>query len=95
MAAEPIIQLSNLSVFQRKNLVLTKVNLNLYKGEFAYLIGKTGSGKTSLLKTLYGELPVIDGSAWVAGFDLKRIKRKEIPLLRRRLGIIFQDFQLL
>ncbi|MBW7847282.1 MAG: ATP-binding cassette domain-containing protein [Bacteroidales bacterium] len=95
MATEPIIRLKDLSVFQRKNLVLTKVNLSLYKGEFAYLIGKTGSGKTSLLKTLYGELPVIDGNAWVAGFDLKSIKRKEIPLLRRRLGIVFQDFQLL
>ncbi len=95
MAAKPIIELKKLSVFQRKNLVLTNVNLNLYKGEFAYLIGKTGSGKSSLLKTLYAELPVIDGDARIAGFDLKIIKRKEIPFLRRRLGIVFQDFQLL
>lgn len=90
-----IIELQGLSIFQRKNLVLAGVNLQIMKGEFAYLIGKTGSGKSSLLKTLYAELPVIDGKAYVAGFDLGNIKRKEIPFLRRRLGIVFQDFQLL
>jgi cell division transport system ATP-binding protein len=90
-----IIELQGLSIFQRKNLVLAGVNLQIMKGEFAYLIGKTGSGKSSLLKTLYAELPVIDGKASVAGFDLGNIKRKEIPFLRRRLGIVFQDFQLL
>lgn len=95
MTAEPIIQLRSLSVFQRKNLVLSNVNLTIHKGEFAYLIGKTGSGKSSLLKTLYAELPVIEGEASVAGFDLKQLKQQDVPFLRRRLGIVFQDFQLL
>ncbi len=95
MTQEQIISLRGLSVFQRKNLVLTNVNLSVYKGEFAYLIGKTGSGKSSLLKTLYAELPVIEGEAIIAGFNLKQLKREEIPFLRRRLGIVFQDFQLL
>jgi cell division transport system ATP-binding protein len=76
-------------------LVLTNVSLNIDKGEFVYLLGKTGSGKSSLLKTLYGELDLVEGSATVAGFDLSKIKRKEIPFLRRKLGIVFQDFQLL
>ena len=90
-----IIDLQGLSVFQRKNLVLSNVNLEIRKGEFSYLIGKTGSGKSSLLKTLYAELPVIEGKAFVAGYNLSTIRRKDIPFLRRRLGIIFQDFQLL
>lgn len=95
MNAEPTILLEQLSVFQRKNLVLANVNLEIRKGEFAYLIGKTGSGKSSLLKTLYAELPVLVGKATVAGYDLQQLKRKDIPYLRRRLGIVFQDFQLL
>jgi cell division transport system ATP-binding protein len=95
MNAEPTILLEQLSVFQRKNLVLANVNLEIRKGEFAYLIGKTGSGKSSLLKTLYAELPVLVGKAMVAGYDLQQLKRKDIPHLRRRLGIVFQDFQLL
>jgi cell division transport system ATP-binding protein len=95
MNAEPTILLEQLSVFQRKNLVLANVNLEIRKGEFAYLIGKTGSGKSSLLKTLYAELPVLAGKATVAGYDLQQLKRKDIPHLRRRLGIVFQDFQLL
>lgn len=95
MPEDHIISLKKLSVFQRKNLVLSDVNLNLRKGEFAYLIGKTGSGKSSLLKTLYAELPVIEGEATIAGYDLKTLKSKDIPFLRRRLGIVFQDFQLL
>jgi len=95
MNAEPTILLEQLSVFQRKNLVLANVNLEIRKGEFAYLIGKTGSGKSSLLKTLYAELPVLVGKATVAGYDLQQLKRKDIPHLRRRLGIVFQDFQLL
>ncbi|MDO8896778.1 MAG: ATP-binding cassette domain-containing protein, partial [Bacteroidales bacterium] len=93
MNAEPTILLEQLSVFQRKNLVLANVNLEIRKGEFAYLIGKTGSGKSSLLKTLYAELPVLVGKATVAGYDLQQLKRKDIPYLRRRLGIVFQDFQ--
>lgn len=95
MREDYIISLKKLSVFQRKNLVLSDVNLKLRKGEFAYLIGKTGSGKSSLLKTLYAELPVIEGEASIVGYDLKTLKSKDIPFLRRRLGIVFQDFQLL
>ncbi|MGB3948629.1 MAG: ATP-binding cassette domain-containing protein [Bacteroidia bacterium] len=76
-------------------MVLNNISLSVDKGEFVYLIGKTGSGKSSLLKTLYAELPLIQGEANVAGFNLINIKRKEIPFLRRKLGIVFQDFQLL
>ncbi len=93
--SEPIIEIRNASIFQRENLVLSNVNLTLNKGEFIYLIGRTGSGKSSLLKTLYGELPAQDGYFHVAGYDLTKLKRKEIPYLRRKIGIVFQDFQLL
>ena len=93
--SEPIIEIRNASIFQRENLVLSNVNLTLNKGEFIYLIGRTGSGKSSLLKTLYGELPARDGQFHVAGYDLTKLKRKEIPYLRRKIGIVFQDFQLL
>jgi len=95
MALDTIISLNNISIFQKHNLVLSNVSLNIDKGEFVYLLGKTGSGKSSLLKTLYAALELKDGDATVAGFDLKTIKRKEIPFLRRKLGIVFQDFQLL
>ncbi|MBP6977761.1 MAG: ATP-binding cassette domain-containing protein [Bacteroidales bacterium] len=90
-----IIDLQNLAVFQKNILVLSSVTFSIQKGEFVYLVGKTGTGKSSLLKTLYAELPVMDGTAMVAGFDLKTIRQKEIPFLRRKLGIVFQDFQLL
>ena len=93
--AEPIIEIRNASIFQRENLVLSNVNLTLNKGEFIYLIGRTGSGKSSLLKTLYGELPARDGIVRVAGYDLTKLRRKDIPYLRRKIGIVFQDFQLL
>lgn len=93
--SEPIVHLEKLSIFQYKNLVLSDVNLKINRGEFVYLIGKTGSGKSSLMKTMYAELPTLDGTALVAGFDLNKLKRKEIPMLRRKLGIVFQDFQLL
>jgi cell division transport system ATP-binding protein len=95
MALDTIISLNNVSIFQKYNLVLTNVTINIDKGEFVYLIGKTGSGKSSLLKTLYADLDLMEGSGTVAGFDLKSIKPKEIPFLRRKLGIVFQDFQLL
>lgn len=95
MTKEPIIELKNASIFQRENLILANVNLSISEGEFVYLIGKTGSGKSSLLKTLYGELPARDGEVEVAGYDLTQIKRKDIPYLRRKIGIVFQDFQLL
>ena len=93
--SEPIIEIKNASIFQRENLVLSNVNLTLNKGEFIYLIGRTGSGKSSLLKTLYGELPARDGIVRVAGYDLTKLKKKDIPYLRRKIGIVFQDFQLL
>ncbi len=93
--SDPIVSLSELSIFQKQNLVLTNVHLQIQQGEFVYLIGKTGSGKSSLLKTLYAELPALDGKAEVAGFDLRMLKSAQIPFLRRRLGIVFQDFQLL
>ena len=85
---EPIIEIKNASIFQRENLVLSNVNLTLNKGEFIYLIGRTGSGKSSLLKTLYGIVRV-------AGYDLTQLRKKDIPYLRRKIGIVFQDFQLL
>ncbi len=84
------------SIHQNKhNVVLKDVNFAINKGDFTYLIGKTGSGKSSLLKTIYADLPLIDGEALVCGYNLKTIKKKEIPLLRRKLGIVFQDFRLL
>jgi len=95
MTTETIIELEHVSIFQKKNLVLADVNLTIGKGEFVYLIGKTGSGKSSLLKTLYAELPSVDGRAMVAGFHLNTLKSKDVPFLRRKLGIVFQDFQLL
>ncbi|HSW67978.1 MAG TPA: ATP-binding cassette domain-containing protein [Bacteroidales bacterium] len=95
MAHDAIVEISNVSVFQKNILVLASVNFTLQKGEFVYLIGRTGSGKSSLLKTLYADLPVGSGVVRVAGIDLNQLRRKEIPKLRRKLGIVFQDFQLL
>lgn len=95
MALDTIIQTENISIFQKHNLVLTNVSLTVEKGEFVYLLGKTGSGKSSLLKSLYADISLKEGQAMVAGYNLTTIKRKEIPFLRRKLGIIFQDFQLL
>ena len=92
---EALIQYRNVEIHQQELCVLSDVNLELHKGEFVYLIGKVGSGKTSLLKTLYGELDVIDGEAKVLDYNMRSIKRKHIPQLRRKLGIVFQDFQLL
>ena len=95
MALDTIINLDKVSIFQKHNLVLTNIELKIDKGEFVYLLGKTGSGKSSLLKTLYAELDLVEGEGTVAVFNLKTIKRKEIPYLRRKLGIVFLDFQLL
>jgi cell division transport system ATP-binding protein len=95
MTDHTIVHLTDVSIYQKENLVLSNVNLNITKGEFVYLIGKTGSGKSSLLKTLYAALPLTHGKGHVAGFDLKKLNRRSIPLLRRKLGIVFQDFNLL
>ena len=92
---EALIRYKNVEIRQQEFAVLENVNLELHKGEFVYLIGKVGSGKTSLLKTIYGELDIEHGEAEVLGYDMRSIKRKYIPLLRRQLGIVFQDFQLL
>ena len=90
-----IIKIENGSVFQHERKILSDINLTIDEGEFVYLIGRSGSGKSSLLKTLYGELPAIEGRFTIDKFNLNSIKRKEIPYLRRKIGIIFQDFQLL
>ncbi len=92
---EGIIDLKGCKIHQDKDLVLSDVDLRVDKGEFVYLIGKTGSGKSSLLKTFYGELPLREGEGKVVGFDLRKLKKRQIPYLRRNLGIVFQDFQLL
>ena len=90
-----VISFKQVDIFQQKNLVLDDVTFNIFGGDFCYLIGKTGSGKSSLLKTLYGELPVTSGEATIGEFNLNNLKTKDIPYLRRKLGIVFQDFQLL
>jgi cell division transport system ATP-binding protein len=90
-----VIRFDRVSIYQNENLILANVTLDIRKGEFVYLIGKTGSGKSSLLKTLYADLDVKNGQAMVSGFDLRELTVKEIPFLRRKLGIVFQDFQLL
>jgi cell division transport system ATP-binding protein len=91
----PIIELNAVRIFQRENLVLDNVDFTVHKGEFIYLIGRTGSGKSSLMRTLYGDIPLTHGEGHICGFDLRKLKRKEVPFLRRKMGIVFQDFQLL
>ena len=110
MDPNAVVELRNVSIYHTRDsfkeasfrkkrdncdLVLSDVNLTVRPGELVYLIGRVGSGKSSLMKTLYAELPLVEGEGWVAGFDLTKIRRKDIPYLRRRMGIVFQDYQLL
>jgi cell division transport system ATP-binding protein len=93
--SQSIIELKNVNIYQSGNLVLNNVNISVDKGEFVYLVGKTGTGKSSLLKTLYGDLDLTEGEGWVVGHNLKGLTWKTVPFLRRNLGVVFQDFQLL
>jgi cell division transport system ATP-binding protein len=93
-STDPVIKVREASIFQDENVVLNGLNFEVAKGEFTYLVGRTGSGKSSLLKTLYADLPLRVGAISTAGYELKNIKSSQVPLLRRKLGIIFQDFQL-
>ncbi len=93
--AEAIVALKNVNIYQSENLILQDVSITINKGEFVYLVGKTGAGKSSLLKTLYGDLPLTEGFAEVVGFNLREMDWKKVPYLRRNLGVVFQDFQLL
>ncbi|MDG1220239.1 MAG: ATP-binding cassette domain-containing protein [Schleiferiaceae bacterium] len=95
LSSQPVLQLSQAEIHQEDHVILQGVNLELHAGDFMYLIGSTGSGKSSLLKTLYADLPLTQGEGNIAGFNLKNLKQSDIPMLRRSLGIVFQDFQLL
>lgn len=92
---ETVLKIEQANIYQGKHLILENVNFEVFAGDFSYLIGKTGSGKSSLLKTIYSALPFLSGEGNVVGFDLKKIRRRKLHLLRRKLGIIFQDFNLL
>ena len=93
--SEIVVQLENVNIYQSGNLILQDVNFTVQKGEFVYLVGKTGTGKSSLLKSLYGEVSITEGKGLVVGYDLKEMDWKKLPFLRRNLGVVFQDFQLL
>lgn len=93
-SSDPVVRVKDATIFQDHNSVLDNISFDIEKGEFVFLVGRTGSGKSSLLKTLYGDLPLRLGDAQVAGFTIRELKSKEVPLLRRKIGIIFQDFQL-
>ena len=95
MAIDSIISLEGVSIYQRDNMILANVSLHIHKSEFVYLVGKTGTGKSSLMKTLYADLPLREGKMEVAGYNIADLKHKDIPYLRRKIGIVFQDFQLL
>ena len=93
--SQAIIELKNVNIYQGNSLILSEVNFSVDKGEFVYLVGKTGTGKSSLLKTLYGDLDLNEGEGWVVGYNLRQLDWKKVPFLRRNLGVVFQDFQLL
>lgn len=93
--SQPVLFLKNASIFQRENLILSNVSVTIEKGEFVYLIGKTGTGKSSFMKTLYGDLPLQKGEGEIVGYNLATLQEKDIPFLRRKLGVVFQDFKLL
>jgi cell division transport system ATP-binding protein len=93
--SDTVVSIKNVNIYQGNNLILQDVNFTINKGEFVFLVGKTGTGKSSLLKTLYGELTLKEGNGEVVGFDLKQMDWKKVPYLRRNLGVVFQDFQLL
>ncbi|MGY3794908.1 cell division ATP-binding protein FtsE [uncultured Aquimarina sp.] len=93
--SNPVLSLKNASIYQRENLILSDVNVEVNKGDFVYLIGKTGTGKSSFMKTLYGDIPLVEGEGSIVDFDLSTLKESQIPFLRRKLGIVFQDFKLL
>ncbi len=93
--SQAIVELKNVNIYQGTSLILSEVNISVDKGEFVYLVGKTGTGKSSLLKTLYGDLELTQGEGWVAGHNLRDLTWKTVPFLRRNLGVVFQDFQLL
>lgn len=90
-----VLHLKDASIYQRETLILSEVNIEIQKGEFVYLIGKTGTGKSSFMKTLYGDLPLLEGEGNIVDYDLRTLKEKDIPFLRRKLGVVFQDFKLL
>ena len=90
-----VLHLKDASIYQRETLILSEVNIEIQKGEFVYLIGKTGTGKSSFMKTLYGDLPLTEGEGNIVDYDLRTLKEKDIPFLRRKLGVVFQDFKLL
>lgn len=91
----PLIELAGCDIAKEENLILTDVSIKVYRGDFVYVIGRVGSGKTSIIKTIIGEIPLKKGSGTVAGFSLEKLRDREIPFLRRRIGVVFQDFQLL
>lgn len=93
--SQPVLFLKDAAIYQRENLILDEVNVSIDRGEFVYLIGKTGSGKSSFMKTLYGDLPLTKGEGTIVGYDLPTLKENDIPFLRRKLGVVFQDFKLL